>query len=311
MAAPSTPVRGVPDCGAEWQMSTAMEWRTDGLDWPNRDASSFVDAGGLRWHVQRLGRGDPMLLIHGTGSSTHSWRDLAPLLARRFEVIAPDLPGHGFTASPDPERLSLPGMAGAVARLLSALALRPCWVVGHSAGAAVLARLCLDGAIAPQLLLSLNGALLPLSGLRHPAFAPFARLLVRNPLIPRLFAWQASHPDFFARLLEQTGSRIDARGVDLYRRLASRPEHIGAALDMMARWDVRPLERELPRLAVPLVLISGGRDRMIPPSHAESVHRLVPSARLLTLPDVGHLAHEERPEELAALIDSLCSAAAR
>lgn len=288
-----------------------MEWRTDGLDWPNRDASRFVETGGLRWHVQRLGRGDPMLLIHGTGASTHSWRDLAPLLARRFEVIAPDLPGHGFTASPDPEHLSLPGMAAALTHLLDALALRPRWAVGHSAGAAVLARLCLDGAITPRLLVSLNGALLPLGGLRHPVFAPVARLLVSNPLTPRLFAWQASHPVFFARMLEQTGSHLDARGIDLYRRLASRPAHIGAALDMMARWDVRPLERELPRLQVPLVLVSGGRDRMIPPSHAEGVHRLVPSARLVILPDVGHLAHEEQPERVAALIGSLCAEGAR
>jgi magnesium chelatase accessory protein len=305
------PVRCDTDFSTERAMAAAMDWRTDGLDWPNRDASRFVDAGGLRWHLQRLGRGEPMLLIHGTGASTHSWRDLAPLLARRFEVIAPDLPGHGFTASPGAERLSLPGMAAAVAELLVALDLRPCWVVGHSAGAAVLARLCLDGAIAPHTLVSLNGALLPLGGLRHPAFAPVARLFVSNPVMPRLFAWQASHPVFFARMLEQTGSRLDARGVDLYRRLASRPAHIATALDMMARWDVRSLERELPRLATPLVLVSGGHDRMIPPSHAENVQRLVPSARLVTLPHVGHLAHEERPDEIAALIESLCAGAAR
>jgi magnesium chelatase accessory protein len=304
-------VRGDTDRKRERAMVAAMDWRMDGLDWPNRDASRFVEAGGLRWHLQRLGGGEPLLLIHGTGASTHSWRDLAPLLARRFDVIAPDLPGHGFTGSPGAEHLSLPGMAAAVAALLAAIEVRPRWVVGHSAGAAILARMCLDGSIAPQALISLNGALLPLSGLRHPAFAPVARLFVSNPVMPRLFAWQAGHPAVFARMLEQTGSRLDERGVELYRRLASRSAHIATALDMMARWDVRSLERELPRLATPLVLVSGGRDRMIPPSHAESVHRLVPSARLVTLPDVGHLAHEERPEEIAALIGSVCAAAAR
>lgn len=292
-------------------MAVALEWRTDGLDWPNRDSSQFVEAVGLRWHLQRLGRGEPMLLIHGTGASTHSWRDLAPRLARRFEVVAPDLPGHGFTASPGAERLSLPGMAGAVAGLLAATGLRPRWVVGHSAGAAILARLCLDGAIEPQRLFSLNGALLPLGGLRHPAFAPVARLFVSHPIVPRLFAWQASHPAFFERMLAQTGSRLDERGVELYRRLARRPMHIATALDMMARWDVRSLEHELPRLSTPLVLVSGGRDRMIPPSHAQGVHRLVPSARLVTLPDAGHLAHEEYPDEIAALIESLCTERAR
>ncbi len=292
-------------------MAAAMDWRTDGLDWPNRDASRFVEAAGLRWHLQRLGRGEPMLLLHGTGASSHSWRDLAPLLALRFDVIAPDLPGHGFTASPGAERLSLPGMAGAVTSLLAVLRVRPRWVVGHSAGAAVLARLCLDGSIAPQTLISLNGALLPLGGLLNPAFTPVTRLFVGNPVVPRLFAWQARHPHLLARILAQTGSRLDERGIELYRRLASRPAHVATALEMMARWDVRSLERELPRLATPLVLVSGGRDRMIPPSHAQSVRRLVPGARLVTLPDAGHLAHEECPQQVATLIDSLCEAPAR
>jgi len=77
-----------------------LVWERDGRDWPNRDASRFVRAGGLRWHVQKTGTGPVLLLVHGTGAATHSWRELAPLLARRFTVIAPDLPGPGFTQRP-------------------------------------------------------------------------------------------------------------------------------------------------------------------------------------------------------------------
>ena len=283
------------------------DWNTTGLDWPNRAASRFVRAGGLHWHLQEMGEGETMLLVHGTGASTHSWRDLAPRLARRYRVIAPDLPGHGFTRCADPDRLSLPGMAAALAALLETLQVVPAWAVGHSAGAAVLVRMGLDGALRPRRVISLNGALLPLGGLRSPLFAPLARLFVSNPLVPRLFAWQASHPAAFARMMEQTGSQLDARGIELYQRLASRPAHVGAALDMMARWDVRALERDLPKLATPMVLVSGGRDGMIPPSHADDVHALVPHARRLTLPELGHLAHEEQPAELAALILRLCA----
>ncbi len=87
-----------------------------GRDWPNREASRFVTAGGLTWHVQEAGEGPVLLLVHGTGAATHSWRGLMPLLARDFRVIAPDLPGHGFT---DPLRTpSLPRMARALAELL-------------------------------------------------------------------------------------------------------------------------------------------------------------------------------------------------
>ena len=63
---------------------SGLVWSRDGADWPNRDASIFVEAAGIRWHVQRMGEGPPLLLIHGTGAATHSWRGLLPLLAQHF-----------------------------------------------------------------------------------------------------------------------------------------------------------------------------------------------------------------------------------
>jgi len=280
----------------------APDWQEDGHDWPNRAASRFLEAGGLRWHLQVMGEGPAMLLVHGTGASTHSWRDLAPRLARHYTVIAPDLPGHGFSGAVTETRMSLPGMAASLAALLRALAVEPRWVVGHSAGAAVLVRACLDGALAPRAVLSLNGALLPLGGLRHPGFASFARLFVSGSLLPRLFAWRAADPALTGRILAETGSRIDARGVELYRRLASRPAHVAAALTMMSMWDPRPLARDLPRLAPPLVLYTGSRDGMIPPTEADKVRALLPSAELQPLDGLGHLAHEEDPDRVAALL---------
>jgi pimeloyl-ACP methyl ester carboxylesterase len=137
------------------------DWNTDGRDWPNRAASRFVTAGRLRWHVQQQGQGPVLLLVHGTGASTHSWRELLPLLAADFTVVAPDLPGHGFTECPAPERLSLPGMAEAVRALLTTLGVAPAVVVGHSAGAAVLARLCIDGQLAPRCFVSAASATRP------------------------------------------------------------------------------------------------------------------------------------------------------
>ena len=78
---------------------TDPRWAIEGRNWPHRGHSRFVLAGRLRWHVQTFGPDTApiMLLLHGTGAATHSWRDLAPLLAMRFRVIVPDLPGHGFT----------------------------------------------------------------------------------------------------------------------------------------------------------------------------------------------------------------------
>ena len=278
-----------------------LDWAVDGADWPNRDASFFVEAGGWRWHVQRMGQGPPLLLVHGTGAATHSWRALAPMLAGHFDVIAPDLPAHGFTRALGGADLSLPGMARALASLLAKLDVAPQIVVGHSAGAAILARLCLDGAIAPKLLVSLNGALLPFGGLAGHIFPPMAKLLFLNPLAPRLFAWSADR-DAVARLLRGTGSTIERRGVDLYARLFSRHAHVAGALGMMANWDLDSLARDLPRLQVPLALIVARGDKAVSPDAAEKITALVPNARIAWLGGAGHLAHEEKPDAVRDLI---------
>jgi magnesium chelatase accessory protein len=278
------------------------EWATDGADWPNRDASRFVDAAALRWHVQVLGHGPALLLLHGTGAATHSWAGLAPLLARRFTVIAPDLPGHGFTQMPSWSRMSLPGIAKALAELLATLRIAPQLVVGHSAGAAILVRSVLDGAIAPKGIVSLNGALLPLHGLAGLLFSPAAKLLSVNPLVPRLFAWRAADGAAVRRLIAGTGSTLDARGIALYGRLLRNPRHVSGALAMMAHWDLRRLQRDLPKLGLPLALVVAGNDRTVPPAEAQRVRALLPSAERVELPALGHLAHEERPDLVAEIV---------
>ncbi len=276
-------------------------WEREGADWPLRAASRFVEADGLRWHVQVLGRGPVLLLLHGTGGAGHSWRDLAPLLARDFTVVAPDLPGHGFTAPPPNAGLTLPGMARLVRSLLDALGLEPAFCAGHSAGAAVLIRMTLDGLLHPAGIVSLNGALIPYGGQAGPIASTMARMLFLNPVAPRLFAWTFAGRDA-ARLVERSGSTIDARGLELYARLARRPAHVGAALGMMANWDLATLDEDMRRLAVPLVLVIASNDRAIPPGDAVQVRGLVPAARIVELPGLGHLAHEEDPDGIAALI---------
>ncbi len=284
-------------------MSRRLDWQREGGDWPNRAFSRFVEAGGLRWHVQVAGHGPPLLLLHGTGAATHSWRDLLPLLAREYTVIAPDLPGHGFTAAPTTRTgFTLPGMAALTAELLRVLDLHPTLIAGHSAGAAIASRMVLDRHASPAGVVSLNGALLPLPGMPVPLFLAVGRLMVATPLLPRLVARRAADGRMVQKLMESTGSVIDPAGVALYQRLVSNPAHVRDVLSMMAHWDLRALQRDLPRLTVPLVLVATGNDRTVPPAESGRVSRLVPGARLVELPGLGHLAHEERPEAFAALI---------
>jgi magnesium chelatase accessory protein len=283
-------------------MTGRPDWERQGRDWPNRAASRFVEAGGLRWHVQVMGSGPLALLVHGTGAATHSWRDLAPLLARRFTVIAPDIPGHGFTDSPPAFRLSLPGMAESISSLLAAMDVNPQLAIGHSAGAAILARMCLDGTIAPRGLVSLNGALLALRGVAGRVFSPVAKLLSAMPFVPGMLAWRATDGAAIARLMADTGSKIDAAGIEFYRRLISNPAHVSATLGMMANWDLDAFARDLPKLEVPLAMIVGDRDRAVPPADAGRVRALLPHATIDMQPGLGHLAHEEDPAGTAALI---------
>jgi len=244
-----------------------------------------------------------MLLVHGTGASTHSWEAIAPMLACRFTVVALDLPGHGFTDLPGPEGLSLSGMANAVSALLRVLDLTPEIVVGHSAGAAILARMCLDGRIVPSTLISLNGAFLPLRGLLVRMLSPVTRFLVGIPAIPRLVARSAADEDAVRRLLAGTGSTLQLKGIEQYRRLFSTPAHVAGALGMMANWRLDTLERELVRLTPTLVLVAADNDGTIAPGDAVRIKRRVPGARLVSLPGLGHLAHEEAPHMVAEIID--------
>jgi magnesium chelatase accessory protein len=277
-------------------------WQREGAGWPNREASRFIRAGGLNWHVQIMGDGPAVLLLHGTGAATHSWRDLAPLLAQYFTIIAPDLPGHGFTDGGRGVQMSVPGMAGLVKALLAKLDIKPAMAIGHSAGAAILVHMCLEQMIAPRALISLNGALMPYESSTSPIIGPVARMIARNKLLPRIFAWRAADRPVVENLLRSTGSQIDEAGIEFYARLARRAGHTGGALAMMGNWDLQALIKNLPKLKTPLLLVLGANDRSIPPADARRVQRKLPAARIVIMPGLGHLSHEEAPQATADLI---------
>ena len=302
-------------------MTPRLNWESDGIRWPHRQHSRFVQAAGLRWHVQQfesaLSGAPTVLLLHGTGASTHSWRGLIPLLAPHFKLLSLDLPGHAFTDMPlggsNSLQMSLPGMAKAIGELLDTLGAKPALVVGHSAGVAIAVRMALDGNASPERILSINGALQPLGGLAGQVFLPVAKLMSALPFVPSLFSWQAAQPSVLQKLMDSTGSKLDAEGMALYGQLVSNPGHAAGALGMMANWDLPQLAIDLPRLKTPLSLMVGSNDHTVPPRQAARLVALWPAAsaapqpQLTTLPGLGHLAHEERPDLVASHILKLTS----
>jgi pimeloyl-ACP methyl ester carboxylesterase len=142
-------------------------------------------------------------------------------------------------------------------------------------------------------------------------FAPLAAFFVRSGFMPRLFAWRARHTDLVKRLMAETGSTAPAAQLEHYATLARNPGHVAAAIGMMAHWNLKALEPELADLAPEVLLITGARDRMIAPADSLRLRRILPHARLELLPGLGHLAHEEAPERVAALILEAYDAAIR
>ncbi len=282
-------------------MATYLDWQTDGADWPNREASRFVQAAGLRWHVQVMGQGPALLLLHGTGASTHSWRAVMPKLAAHYTVIAPDLPGHAFTNPAAKQTLSLPGMAAALAMLLKEMKLSPVRAAGHSAGAAILVRMAVERLFAPADLVSFNGAFFPVSGVAGQFFSPLAKAVAGASLLQKIFARMADRKAV-DRLLRDTGSVIDEEGLVLYQRLFSNEGHVAGTLGMMAAWDLHWVPQDLRNLPLALYAVRASKDRTIQPADAEKVARLAPHVTILDMQGLGHLAHEEDPAAAAGII---------
>jgi magnesium chelatase accessory protein len=153
-----------------------------------------------------------------------------------------------------------------------------------------------------QHVVSLNGALLPWGGRAGSLFMPVARALATHPLSLRFFLWSARRPGTVESLLRDTGSTVDARGTELYERLAHDEAHLQAVMRMMAQWELEPFAASLPLVKGRCTLISSAQDGTVSPSVSRRAARMIPGARLIELPRWGHLGHEEAPAEWASLI---------
>lgn len=282
--------------------ATHPDWDSVGRDWPNREASHFLRHGTTDWHYQRMGSGPVLVLLHGTGASTHSWRDLMPILAQHYDVVAPDLPGHAFSRPSSRHQLSLASMATSVTGLLAALEVTPHLLVGHSAGAAIALQMVLFDGIRPGHVIGLNAALAPFRGVAGVIFPPMAKLLALNPVVPWVFSNVAKSRGQVRRLIDGTGSQIDSRGMALYERLITRSDHVDGALSMMALWDLEPLLAALPRLETPTCLLAADTDKTVPPDEARQLAAQHEAITFESVPGLGHLMHEEDPPGIARRI---------
>ena len=286
-------------------MTSQTAWRATAEFWPRAETSRFVAVGDMDFHVQVSGTGEDVLLLHGAGASAHSFSGLAARLSERYRVIAPDLPGQGFTTLLPLEAVGLVPFACYLRELMSALEAKPRWIIGHSAGAALGAQYALDTDKPPKGMLCINAAFNPFGSVAAPLFSKTAKWFARSHWLPKVLAspglrWRAT-----GSMLADTGSAVDPLMSRCYDTLLGNPDHIAGTLRMMAGWDLPPLIRRLPTLKMPVWLAAAEGDRTIPPERSTSVARDLPHARTMRIPNLGHLAHEEDPKVFDAMFQEM------
>jgi pimeloyl-ACP methyl ester carboxylesterase len=269
-----------------------------------------VGVDGVIGQVLTAGEGAPLVLLHGDGDSPAVWQWVLPALARAHRVFAPSLPGHADTDKPRRD-YSREYMTRFMRGFLDALGLDRCVLVGHSIGGLVALRLALaDPDRFPALVLldsaGLGPEVSPLLALESlPWAGEFAVATARSPFGGSLRALSRLSQLFWRY------DRAPASWLAEQRRLALLPGFLDASI-AAKRAVLGPVgQREvlldqLHRLPMPTLVVWGANDGVVPVVHAHSaVHRL-PHAELAVIPQCGHTAHVERPEEfLGALVPFL------
>jgi magnesium chelatase accessory protein len=272
-------------------------------DWPHRAWSRRIACAPHLWHVQEAGNGPSLLLLHGAGGATHSWRHLMPLLVEAgFHVIAPDLPGQGFTRLGARSRCGLDPMAEDLVSLCTDQGWEIDAIIGHSAGAALALRMAERLRSAPKAIVGINAALGDFDGVAGWIYPAAAKLLAATPFVAGIFSRLSGTRDRVNSLLSSTGSEIEAEGKAQYLRLVQTSAHVDATLAMMAQWQLSGLLARLPEIRTPCLLIASAMDRAVPPEISAKAARRMPNAIYAEMPRYGHLVQEEDAGAIMALI---------
>jgi pimeloyl-ACP methyl ester carboxylesterase len=266
-----------------------------------------VELHGHRVIYRAIGAGPPVVLIHGMVNSSRHWRDVALRLAERHRVIAPDLIGHGDSATPRGD-YSLGAHAAAIRDLLTAIGVHGATVVGHSLGGGVAMQFFwqFPERVERLVLVSSGGLGGQVSPLLRAAALPGASAAVRLAADPRVLLALAAA----ASRLERRGSK---RAVHLWAVIrALRPlqqpgareaflQTLRSVIDVRGQ-RVSALDRLYLLGPLPTLLVWGARDNTIPLDHGRAAHALIPNSRFEVLPRAAHFPHLEDPDGLAEVL---------
>jgi pimeloyl-ACP methyl ester carboxylesterase len=254
-----------------------------------------------------LGEGPVLLLVHGMAGSCENWREVIEPLAHRHTVIAPDLPGHGASA-PGGGDYSIAGLASGLRDLMLALGHDRATLVGHSLGGGVVMQLAYQfPEMAERLVLISSGGLGPeVSPVLRAAALPGADLFIAATARAGERVGSA-----LGRGLSAIGLRPNADMSEVARGYASlsEPERRAAFLATVRAvvgtggQRVAATDRLYLAEALPVLIVWGARDPIIPVRHGEDAHQAIPGSRLEIFEDVGHLPQLEAPGRFIAALE--------
>jgi pimeloyl-ACP methyl ester carboxylesterase len=278
------------------------DWRE--VNW--REHLHQVEVGGRSVNYCDYGDGPPVLLVHGIGGCWQNWIENVRAIGRSHRVIAPDLPGSGFSEMPADE-ISIPGYARAMAELCERLGIERVPVVGHSLGGFVSAALAIERPDLVERLVLVSAAGFTIHDV--------------NPM--RVMAWGRINMAFSARLAADAEPFVRRRRLrhlafstmvrypsrvpqeDLYELGAGtgRPGFMAALKAMQHDFRER-----VESIRCPTLIVCGANDMTVPPRDSERYEQAIPNARKVVFEDTGHIPHMERAPAFNALVEQFLAA---
>lgn len=259
--------------------------------------ADYLDVAGLRLHVRDSGPkdADALILLHGLGSSLHTWEPWAQELSATYRVIRYDLPGSGLTGADPTGDYSQARGVRVLSALMDKLAIQRASLIGNSMGGRLawnFAAQC-PGRVDKLVLISPDGFESPgYEYGKRPDVSGFVKLM--RYVLPKSLLRTNLAPAYAdpAHLTEATLTR--------YYDLMLAPGVRDAMITRMQQTVLEPPEPILRRIAAPTLLLWGVKDAIIPIANAADYTKALPNSALVALPDLGHVPQEEKPKDSLA-----------
>lgn len=274
--------------------------------------SQFIAVGGMQIHLRDEGPRDdtlPIVLLHGTSASLHTWQGWAEALRGGRRVIRFDLPGFALTGPHPQSDYSMAAYVRTVLQVLDALGVQRFVLAGNSLGGQIAWSTALAAPARVARLVLVDASGYPPESASTAIDVPLGFQLARQPwarpllekLLPRGVV------DKSVRNVYGDPAKVTPELVDLYVDMSLRA---GNRRALAERMDQRDTSRstDVRQLKLPTLVLWGGRDRLVPPEFAERFARDIAGARLVVFPELGHVPHEEDPARTVAVLQSFLAA---